>query len=47
MDWGNIFLSLAVMAGAYFLGYISSFFISRNYAIKKAKKEGENSEKQK
>lgn len=47
MDWGNIALSLLVMAGAYFLGYISSFFLSKNYATKKKDKEGETSEKQK
>lgn len=47
MNWGNIAISLLVMAGAYFLGYISSFIFSRKYTLKKEKKEEATNEKQK
>lgn len=45
MDWKQIGINLLVVAGVYALGYVSSYFLSKNYATKK--KERENNEKQK
>lgn len=47
MDWKKTLLSLAIMAAAYFVGYVSSYFFSKRYAEKRAKEECEKDEKQK
>lgn len=41
----QILINLLVVAGVYFLGYVSSYFFSKRYAIKK--KERDDIEKEK
>lgn len=45
MDWKKWLLNLVVMGVVYAIGYSSSYFLSKRYAIKK--KEREDNEKQK
>lgn len=41
MDWKQFALNLLVMAGVYILGYGSSYFFSKKYAIKKNQNKSE------
>lgn len=47
MDWGKIVLNLFVMIVFFGIGYGTSYFFSKKYAMKKAKEESEKNEKQK
>ena len=39
MNWKQIFINLLVIGGVYSVGYFSSYFFSRRYAINKKQKE--------
>lgn len=43
MNWKQVGINLLVMGVVYALGYVSSYFLSKRYAIKK--KERDNDEK--
>lgn len=41
MNWGKIGFNLLVMGGVYCIGYFSSYFFSKRWAIKKIKEKKE------
>ena len=47
MNWKQVLFNLLVMAVVYSLGYVSSYFFSRRYAIKKRERENDEKEKKK
>lgn len=47
MNWKGITINLLVMVVVYFLGYISSYFLSKRYAKKRREKEAIENEKKK
>lgn len=42
MNWKQVGINLLVMAFVYGVGYISSYFFSKRYAVKKQEKEKNN-----
>ena len=42
MNWKQVGINLLVMALVYGVGYISSYFLSERYVIKKREKEENN-----
>lgn len=45
MNWKQIFLNLLIIGIVYSLGYVSSYFLSKRYAIKKKQRDDAKTDK--